>query len=213
MAVLMTGGARSGKSAFAEQYASRSGMSGIYIATSQLYDNEMMERAELHRQQRIASGFPWETVEEPYRLAELLNRYRAAFASLGETPPVLLIDCLTLWLTNRLLAAESGDGSLGSIRPDQRAQASDGGAGNIGGTLEQTVEELVAAVADYPYPLILVTNEVGSGIVPEFPLGRSFRDAAGRLNRRMADVCSRVFLVTAGIPVDLKAAAFRWEDL
>ncbi|MGO4538356.1 bifunctional adenosylcobinamide kinase/adenosylcobinamide-phosphate guanylyltransferase, partial [Paenibacillus sp. 2TAB19] len=75
------------------------------------------------------------------------------------------------------------------------------------------ITKLVAAIERYPYPLIIVTNEVGDGIVPEYPLGRAFRDEAGRMNQRIAAVCERVFLVTAGIPVDLKAIAFRWEQL
>ena len=199
MAVLVTGGARSGKSGFAEAYSARIGARGLYVATSQPFDREMAERAERHRLDRASSGFEWETVEEPFALAELLGRLSSAYggARSGE-PPVVLVDCLTLWLTNRLLALEEKEGCT---------------AREADGEMERLIDELVHAAVRYPHPLVLVTNEVGSGIMPDYPLGRRFRDLAGRLNRRMAEVCDRVFLVTAGIPVDLKKLAFRLEEL
>jgi len=196
MAYLVTGGARSGKSAFAEALCARMADRGVYIATCKPHDGEMAARVALHRSGREAGGFAWETVEEPMELAELLRTRAAEINRSGGRPPVLLVDCLTLWLSNRLLASEG--------RTDDEGTA---------GALDAAVEELTLAAAGYPYPLVLVTNEVGSGIVPAYPLGRRFRDEAGRLNRRMADVCERVFLVTAGIPVELKSIAFRWEDL
>ncbi|EXX84567.1 bifunctional adenosylcobinamide kinase/adenosylcobinamide-phosphate guanylyltransferase, partial [Paenibacillus darwinianus] len=184
MAVLVTGGARSGKSGFAEACSARLGTRGIYVATSQPFDGEMAERAERHRLDRAVSGFPWETVEEPLALAELLGRMSEAYGGAGSSePPVVLVDCLTLWLTNRLLALDEADSFT---------------ARDADSELERLIEELVLAAARYPHPLVLVTNEVGSGIVPEYSLGRRFRDLAGRLNRRMAEVCDRVFLVTAG---------------
>jgi adenosylcobinamide kinase / adenosylcobinamide-phosphate guanylyltransferase len=203
MAVLITGGARSGKSAFAEEYASRIGTAGVYIATSLPFDDEMAERVSLHRRAREAGRFPWTTVEEPRELAKRIGEYAVKFSALSEAPPVLLVDCLTLWLTNRLLDAESerAEGRVTKESPSAMRR------------LEDAADELVETAERYPYPLLFVTNEVGSGIVPEYALGRQFRDAAGRLNRRLAAVCDRVFLVTAGIPVELKSRAFRWDEL
>lgn len=197
MAILVTGGARSGKSSFAEQYAMRTGNHGVYIATCQSYDEEMNDRIARHQQDREGTGYAWTTLEEPYEAADLIDKLRTEFGEYeqdaAQTVPALLLDCLTLWLTNWMLRVDY------EMLGDQR--------------LEQEITKLVAAIERYPYPLIIVTNEVGDGIVPEYPLGRAFRDEAGRMNQRIAAVCERVFLVTAGIPVDLKTIAFRWEQL
>ncbi|MFD0697383.1 bifunctional adenosylcobinamide kinase/adenosylcobinamide-phosphate guanylyltransferase [Paenibacillus sp. GCM10027628] len=188
MAVLVTGGARSGKSSWAEKLAMRSSESGIYIATSHIYDEEMRERVGLHQQQRLASGYPWDTWEEPYALRELLLQLQKTG---GSAQAAVLVDCLTLWLSNWLLRYE-GD-------PDAAA------------LVTKQVDGLAEAVSAYSGRLVLVTNEVGSGIVPEYPLGRSFRDLAGRMNQRLAEICDQVFLVTAGIPIELKSRAYRLE--
>jgi len=196
MAILVTGGARSGKSGFAEQYAMRVATQGFYIATCQPYDQEMSERILKHRKDRDDSGFRWETVEDPYEAANELIRLKAQIDSdiqNGQQPAVVLLDCLTLWLTNWLMRMEQ------ESREDSRL------------LLEQ--QKLLEAVKDYPYPLVIVTNEVGDGIVPAYPLGRLFRDEAGRFNQQMAAICERVFLVTAGIPVELKSQAFNWDQL
>ncbi|QAY65688.1 bifunctional adenosylcobinamide kinase/adenosylcobinamide-phosphate guanylyltransferase [Paenibacillus protaetiae] len=229
MAVLITGGARSGKSAFAEQYARRIGSRGIYMATSRIWDEEMEERVALHRSGRETSGFEWHTMEEPLELADAIARVGAEHAAddprlepgaeldkelelepglRGEPaaernaesspapeakPPVVLVDCLTLWLSNWLMKLEE----------EQLPES----------VLAEQYEKLAAAAAACPYPLLFVTNEVGDGVVPAYPLGRKFRDEAGRLNQLMARQCERVFLVTAGIPVELKAIAFQWENL
>ncbi|WP_127568585.1 bifunctional adenosylcobinamide kinase/adenosylcobinamide-phosphate guanylyltransferase [Paenibacillus xylaniclasticus] len=191
MAFLITGGARSGKSSFAERYAARLAKRGFYVATATVEDDEMSERIGRHRQQRESSGFQWTTIEEPRRLAERLNALMCDIDTAGGEPPVVLVDCLTLWLTNYLLAYEH--------EPIER--------------LEQEIDKLAQAVAAYRYPLLLVTNEVGSGIVPAYPLGRTFRDAAGRMNRIMADACERTFLVVSGIPVDLSRIAVSLDEL
>ncbi|ACT01986.1 bifunctional adenosylcobinamide kinase/adenosylcobinamide-phosphate guanylyltransferase [Paenibacillus sp. JDR-2] len=200
MAMLVTGGARSGKSSFAEKLAARLGEQGVYIATSRIWDEEMAERIALHQQNREQSGFRWTTIEEPVGLSGRLRQLakEAYELELMEgKPPVILVDCLTLWLTNVLMEAEEREKSE-SMEKDW---------------LSEQVNELAAAVQEYNYPLILVTNEVGDGIVPAYPLGRRFRDEAGRLNQRMAALSDKVFLVTAGIPVELKAMQFRWESL
>lgn len=186
MAVLVTGGARSGKSSFAEKLAMHGSERGVYIATSHIYDEEMRERVRLHQQMRLSSGYPWDTREEPYGLCELLKQLDES----GEEA-VVLVDCLTLWLSNWLLQYE-GEQDASTLVMKQ-------------------VDRLVSAVSDYRGQLILVTNEVGDGIVPEYPLGRSFRDLAGRMNQRLAEVCEQVFLVTVGIPVELKSLAYRLD--
>ncbi|SFD70552.1 adenosylcobinamide kinase / adenosylcobinamide-phosphate guanylyltransferase [Paenibacillus catalpae] len=202
MAILVTGGARSGKSSFAEKLAGRLGEQGVYIATSRIWDEEMAERIALHRENREQGGFRWVTVEEPLELPSRLRQLAAEAAELtkqGNTAPVVLVDCLTLWLTNVLMEAEEREKSA----PAAEAQS----------WMIEWIEELAAAANEYAFPLILVTNEVGDGIVPAYPLGRRFRDEAGRLNQRMAALADKVFLVTAGIPVELKALQFRWESL
>ena len=182
--VLITGGARSGKSTFAERLCAAEHSQAWYIATAQAADDEMRERVRLHRQQRQESGYVWEIDEEPMNLAGLLRR-RAE----EDNAPALLIDCLTLWLSNVLLHYEHD--------PSVQEQ------------VMRQVDELVAAIEAYPGAIILVTNEVGDGIVPAYPLGRLYRDLAGIANRRIAEVCSRVFLVTAGIPIELKSREYR----
>ncbi|REK54499.1 MAG: bifunctional adenosylcobinamide kinase/adenosylcobinamide-phosphate guanylyltransferase [Thermobacillus sp.] len=196
MAVLVTGGARSGKSRFAESYAARLASRGIYVATAQPLDDEMERRVRAHREERRLSGFAWETVEEPLDLVGLLDRLAAPGAQAGR--PVVLVDCLTLWLSNHLLAV-CPDGGADRARVERE--------------MDGRIEALAGAVRRFPLPLVLVTNEVGAGIVPETALGRMFRDAAGRMNQRLAGVCDRLFLVVSGIPVDLKSIEFRMDEL
>ncbi|MFF2089124.1 bifunctional adenosylcobinamide kinase/adenosylcobinamide-phosphate guanylyltransferase [Paenibacillus sp. NPDC058174] len=204
MAILVTGGARSGKSSFAEQLAARLGRRGIYIATSRVWDEEMAERIEKHKLGRNKTGFQWRTIEEPLELAQTLQQLTRDAESAGPSidkgeRPVVLVDCLTLWLSNWLLLAEEKKGEHSEI--------------DRGEWLEPQTQLLLEAIAAFPYPLVLVTNEVGDGVVPPYPLGRIFRDEAGRLNQRIAAISERVFLVTAGIPVDIKALAFQWDQL
>lgn len=182
MRVLVTGGARSGKSSFAERYAATLADTGVYIATAQAYDAEMEARIALHRQQRSERGFVWSTREEPYALAEQLRMEEASGSG------VILVDCLTLWLSNWLLQLER--------EPDAEVK------------LEAKIDELVEAFASKQGPVLLVTNEVGYGLVPEYKLGRQFRDLSGRMNQRLAAAADQVFLVTSGIPMELKSNAF-----
>lgn len=179
MPILVTGGARSGKSTFAEKLCQYCGDEGIYIATAQVYDQEMQDRVQHHQAQRQQTSFQWETMEEPYDLITLLPTLQGT--------RIVLVDCLTLWLTNVLLRAE-----------DQE---------DVNAVVMAQIEALVQAAQDFLGTLIFVTNEVGSGIVPEYPLGRQFRDLAGILNRRMAEVCEQVYLVTAGIAMEIKSKA------
>ncbi len=164
--ILVTGGARSGKSAFAERLALGPGDLAIYIATAEAGDAEMATRIAAHRERR---GGAWRTVEAPYDLAGALDE------SDGSTPR--LVDCLTLWLSNLMLA--------GREWPEE-------------------AERLVAAIGRQSAPLVLVTNEVGAGIVPENALARAFRDAAGELNQAVAAAADEVYLTVSGLPLRLK---------
>lgn len=163
---LVTGGARSGKSGWAEGLARRSGLKRRYIATAQAWDQEMADRIAQHRAQR---GEGWETVEAPLALDAAL-----ADAKAGE---VVLVDCLTLWLTNHLLAESD---------------------------LQQQADNLMKSLASCPATVIAVTNEVGWGIVPDNALARAFRDAQGRLNQQAAASADLVVAVLCGLPLALK---------
>ncbi|NQX45213.1 bifunctional adenosylcobinamide kinase/adenosylcobinamide-phosphate guanylyltransferase [Paenibacillus tritici] len=183
MSILVTGGARSGKSGFAERLTRKLAVpqQAVYVATGQAFDEEMEARIALHRQQRLEDGFRWETLEEPLALTALLERLSGS----GQT---VLVDCLTLWLSNQLLAVEE--------RSDRQQR------------IESEIAALEQGVASFQGTLILVTNEVGDGIVPEYALGRLYRDLAGRMNARLAARCEQVFLVTAGIPVELRSREY-----
>ncbi len=165
---LVIGGARSGKSRNAEALALRTGLAPVYVATATAWDAEMQARIERHRDGRAGAG--WRTIEEPLALVEVLRR---------EAVPgrVLLVDCLTLWLSNLVLG---------------------------GHDTERACSTLVAEVPKAAAPIFFVSNEVGWGIVPDHKLGRDFRDAQGLLNQAMAQVCDRVLLVAAGLPLVLK---------
>jgi len=182
MSILITGGARSGKSSFAERLTMSLADQAVYVATAQAFDEEMKERIALHRQQRSEAEFPWETIEESHDLPGLL------LGRLSDKKMVL-VDCLTLWLSNILLSVED---------QEDRQEA-----------VEKEIYRLEQSVISFKGTLIMVTNEVGNGIVPEYALGRLYRDLAGRMNQRLAHNSSQVFLVTAGIPIELKTREFR----
>ncbi len=158
------GGARSGKSRYAEQLLMQAPPPWTYVATAEAFDDEMRERIAHHRDRRDER---WQTRDVPLELP----------AAIAELRDPALIDCLTLWLSNVMLA---------------------------GRDVESESERLVASLADAKGPLVVVSNEVGLGLVPETPLGRAFRDAQGRLNQRVAAVADRVVLMAAGLPLDLK---------
>ncbi|TJW02972.1 MAG: bifunctional adenosylcobinamide kinase/adenosylcobinamide-phosphate guanylyltransferase [Mesorhizobium sp.] len=160
------GGARSGKSAHAEALMTASPSPWAYIATAEAYDDEMRERIALHRARR---GEGWATVDAPLDLA-------AAIEALPDHQPVL-IDCLTLWLTNHMLAERD---------------------------LDAECRRLVDVLSRPRGPWFVVSNEVGLGIVPDNALARRFRDAAGRLNQQVAAVADTVLLMVAGLPLKVK---------
>ena len=187
--ILILGGARSGKSTFAERLARKSGRSVAFIATATAGDEEMRERIARHRAARPAS---WHTIEEPLDLAR-------AVLQAGKLADVLLLDCITLWLNN--LYAQT-------IR--QHAHVSEEEQYNAIARLDETalqeIEKLLKAVRSLNpgKPLLIVTNEVGLGIVPPYPLGRLYRDTLGYVNQRLAQAADRVYLMVAGMGVDLK---------
>ena len=189
--ILILGGARSGKSAFAERLAASSGRTVTYIATATAGDDEMRTRIAHHRASRPRE---WHTIEEPLDLAGAVRQaYRFA--------DVLLLDCVTLWLGNMLSQEpgqrENDDKSIEELRI--RSNLFDEAC------LKQ-VDALLAVVqsAEPNKTLIVVTNEVGLGVVPAYPLGRVYRDTLGYVNQRLAQAADRVYLMVAGMAVDIK---------
>lgn len=185
--VLILGGARSGKSTFAERLAATSGRSVAFIATATASDDEMRERIARHQSSRPAN---WRTIEEPLDLAGAIKRA-------SEEADVLLLDCLTLWLGN-LIGKMSKDAR---DEEDMVAfQASLTNAALI------DVAQLLTIVAALPEgkTLLVVSNEVGQGIVPAYALGRVYRDVLGIINQRLALAANRVYLMIAGLAVDIK---------
>jgi len=169
--LLVVGGCRSGKSSFAQQVADNGFIAKTYLATMRRSsDLELKSRIDFHQQDR---GNDWQTIEEPLDLDSVISSFKVEDG-------VLLIDCLTMWLTNLLL-----DGRLDS-------------------EIEQKMDELVVSIGNCQGALILVANEVGMGVVPTDSLARRFRDLAGLLNQRVAACCHQVVLVAAGLPLILK---------
>ena len=182
MRELILGGARSGKSTLAEKRAAESDMQVIYIATAQALDGEMQRRIAHHRERRPAS---WGLVEAPLNLAETLRRSAAP-------DTCLLIDCLTLWLSNLLFAGSAASQAEAGLPVDCPL-------------LRDEIQALCNALPQLPGRIILVSNEVGWGIVPMAAVSRLFADEQGRLNQRVAALCQQVTLVAAGLPLALKA--------
>ena len=168
---LVLGGARSGKTAFAESLAMRSGSKPVYLATAEALDAEMRERVASHQRGR---GERFATIEEPIALSD-------ALLVAAREHDVILVDCLTLWITNLLIANQ-----------DVAMAVSE-----LGATLVQLKTARV----------ILVSNEVGLGIVPDNAMARTFRDLAGSAHQRLAEVCDDVYFVAAGLPMTLKGEA------
>lgn len=167
ISTLVLGGARSGKSSYAEGLADNHPGSRIYVATARAWDDEMKSRIAAHVDRRDPD---WQTIEEPLELP-------SALATIEDPAAFVLVDCLTLWLTNILLDEMDIGEELG---------------------------KLTDAVSQFTGTLVLVSNEVGQGIVPENALARRFRDEAGVLNQKLARITDSVVLVTAGLPLTLK---------
>ena len=172
---LILGGARSGKSRYGLGLAARCPAPRLFVATCQPRDAEMEARIEAHQQER---GSDWAAREVPLKLAAALGEAQNHYG-------VIVVDCLTMWVSNLLLQEDAAPGNIQS-------------AG----------EDLLAALATTAVPTILISNEVGWGIVPDNPLARNFRDQAGWLHQRLAQVADLVVLVVAGIPMLIKSEMF-----
>ena len=173
---LILGGARSGKSRYSLGLAARCPAPRLFVATCEPRDAEMEARIEAHQRER---GSDWATREVPLELA-------AALSDAQDHYGVILVDCLTMWVSNLLLQKDAPPGSI-----------------------QTAGEDLLAALATTAVPTILISNEVGWGIVPDNPLAREFRDQAGWLHQRLAQVADLVVLVVAGIPVLIKSDLFQ----
>jgi adenosylcobinamide kinase / adenosylcobinamide-phosphate guanylyltransferase len=182
--ILVTGGARSGKSTYAERLARQSGRSVVYIATATAGDDDMRDRIARHQAARPVT---WQTIEEPLHIAEAVHR-GAALAD------IILLDCITVWLSNWLLRQDE----LSSIESTPSSVYSEGALQEIEALLRE------AQALNAQQRLLIVTNEVGLGIVPAFALGRVYRDVLGTVNRRLAQEAARVYLLVAGLAVDIK---------
>lgn len=176
---LILGGARSGKSRHAEELAAASGGRVLYVATAEALDEEMAARIATHREKR---GRAWETLEAPRDVG-------AAILGAAQEPDTLLLDCVTL-LASNLFGEEAEE--------DEEAQA----AGERG--LVEEVDALLAAYRKTQAHWIIVSNEVGLGLVPPYPLGRIYRDALGRANQRLAAAADEVVFMVAGLPLIIK---------
>jgi adenosylcobinamide kinase/adenosylcobinamide-phosphate guanylyltransferase len=175
---LIIGGAACGKSAFAERMVRQSGLAKVYVATAEARDEEMRAKIAEHRARRAGGG--WRTIEAPLDLELALSR--------TEPGEVVLIDCITFWLTNQML--DEAD-------------------------LDEETDALIDVLDQVSLPVVIVTNDVSGGIVPENAMARAFRAAQGRLNQQLAAQADLVVLITAGLPTLLKGGppeAEDWDD-
>jgi len=168
--IFVTGGCRSGKSQFAQEYANRYFHKKLYLATCEALDEEMAKRIEDHKKRR---GSDWQTVEEPIRIAEAIRQHE-------DDVEVILLDCITLWLSNLLMRQKSDHAIM------------------------EEVNRLMDTARKGQPSLIFVSNEVGMGLVPVEPLGRRFRDLSGMANQKIAEVAKTVVFMVSGIPILLK---------
>jgi len=171
--VLITGGCRSGKSRYALDYTNRHFSRKLFLATAEILDDEMARRVENHRKMR---GPEWETAEEPLAIVERISQY-------AEKVEVILIDCITLWLSNLLMKGEA----------DSKVM--------------DAVDRFVEVLKQKRTSFVIVSNEVGMGIVPADPLSRRFRDLAGKANQTIAHGVDTVIFMVSGIPLFLKGKA------
>ncbi len=181
--ILITGGVRSGKSTFAQRLAMEKGGKTLFLATAQAGDAEMAQRIAVHKASRPEE---WLTVEEPLHIAQ-------AFSQHSHESEVIILDCLTLWVSNHLLQLFAEETEVKADESTQR------------GTIKEA-EAFLKAYQKGSASLIVVTNEVGMGIVPDSPLSRLYRDTLGRVNQLFAARADRVYLMVAGIPVAVKGS-------
>lgn len=181
--VLVTGGARSGKSLFAENYAkkyeNKLKNNVSYIATAEIYDDEMRERIRLHKERRSEN---WTTYEYP-------KNAHIAIEKAGKKSDIILFDCLTIYLSNLILSMEN--------KIDEKI-------------IEDEINLLINSAKNIISTTIFVTNEVGAGIVPENKLSRIFRDLAGKMNQKFSENADEIYLVVSGCAIDLKKIMIKW---
>lgn len=184
--IMVTGGARSGKSEFAEQYVLHYSPKCDYIATAEILDDEMAERVRLHRERRDAR---WVNHEAPYHAEE-------TFAALGSETKAVLFDCLTIYMANLLYGKNAPQGEF-----LERCDA-----------VLAEIDKLLAAARACGKIVVFVTNEVGGGIVPDNQMAREYRDLAGWVNQKVAQAADHVYYCVAGQAVDVKKLAFKFEN-
>ncbi len=185
--VLVTGGARSGKSEFAEKYVLHYGARCAYIATAEILDDEMAERVRLHQARRPQTR--WINFEAPYNAHEVMKEA-------AQQADTVLFDCLTLYMSNLLYGKNAPGGTT-----EQKAQA-----------VKAEIGKLLAVARQSGKTVVFVTNEGGAGIVPENAMAREYRDIAGWVNQQVAEAADSVFYCVAGQAVDMKKLAFKFEE-
>ena len=179
MIVLISGGARSGKSSFAEKIAWHQGGKDVcYLATAEIKDQEMKNRVEKHIQHRPQA---WETIEESHEVSEVLTHLTSG--------SVILLDCITVYISNLLLSGNKID----NIDSKQKETE-----------IKSELEKIIKVVKENSLDIIIVTNEVGQGIIPDNKLGRIYRDIVGRMNQYLASEADKVYITFAGLPVEIK---------
>lgn len=174
--IFILGGARSGKSGFALKLAESIKGKRLYIATAEALDYEMAKRIKKHKKER---GNNWSTIEEPINISDVIKKNKGC--------DVILLDCLTLWVSNLM-----------------HREARSKGQGARGGRTLQKITDLISACKKAKASIIIVSNEVGLGIVPDNPLARQFRDIAGFANQKIADAAGEVYFMVSGIPLKIK---------
>lgn len=188
MVTLIIGGARSGKSSFAEKYCLERNTKPAYIATAQIYDSEMEERVKKHKERRKNN---WQDYEEPYEISKLLQE-------LYKEHSLILMDCLTVYITNLMLKDYQEDPFLDKEKFMERKEEE----------ICKEVENIIKAVPQ-DKELVIVSNEVGFGIVPDNFLSRVFRDISGRMNQLISQEGDQIIMVCAGIPIKIKPSLER----
>jgi len=181
--ILILGGARSGKSRFAQRLASGLGHRVLYVAPLVPLDEEMRRRVELHQKSRPSS---WRTLEAPTSVAKAMREHIA-------DAEVVILDCITLLVANLMSPAELAGINYEAIQREMTTE----------------LEALLACVDDSSASLIIVSNEVGSGLVPPYPSGRAFRDLLGEANQFIAERADKVYMMIAGLPLELKTLSTR----
>lgn len=179
--IFVTGGTRSGKSAFAEKITAALGDKVVYIATARAEDGEMEKRIALHRERRPAV---WRTVEEPEKVGEAIEQWE-------QQAEVILLDCLTMYISNLLLAGENGE------EDREKAELQDRAIVNL-------MEKTAAAARASKAHVVVVSNEVGLSLISPYSLGRRYQELVGRANQIFARAADETYLVVAGMPLDLK---------